>query len=62
MNVSPQTNATTDNIRIALAALATARTALFFGAKSLEHARKDQRLRELEWAVCDAIKAARSGA
>jgi hypothetical protein len=32
------------------------------GAKSLEHARKDQRIRELEWAICDAIKIARPGA
>jgi hypothetical protein len=59
-NISPQT--TEDNIHIVLAALTTARKALFFGATSAKDARKDPRVRELEWAVCDAIKAARSGA
>jgi hypothetical protein len=58
MNVSPQTNATTqDNIRLAIAALTTARKALFFGAKSAKDARKDPRVRAVEAAICEAIDA-----
>lgn len=50
-----------DNIRIAVAALRTARAALFFDMNSLESARKNRRVRALEWAVLDAIKVATSG-
>ena len=50
-----------DNIGVAVAVLQTARTALFFGTKSLQSARKNRRLGELEWAICDALKVARDG-
>ena len=50
-----------DNISVAVAVLQTTRAALFFGAKSLEGARKDKRIQALEWAICDALKVARDG-
>jgi hypothetical protein len=56
---SPQT--TEDNIRLAMAGLTSAWRTLFFDAKSATDARKDPRIRELELAICDAIKIARPG-
>jgi hypothetical protein len=53
---SPQT--TEDNIRLAMAGLTTARKALFFGAKRATDARRNPRIRAVELAICDAIKAA----
>jgi hypothetical protein len=46
------------NIGTALAALKTARVVLFNDMGGLQRARKNRRIRELEWLICDAIKAA----
>jgi hypothetical protein len=46
------------NIGIALAALKTARVVLFAEMGGVQRARKNRRIRELEWLICDAIKAA----
>ncbi|MBV8104237.1 MAG: hypothetical protein JO223_06365 [Hyphomicrobiales bacterium] len=44
--------------RTAVAVLQSARSALFYGVR-VEAARKDKRVRALEWAICDALRAAR---
>jgi hypothetical protein len=46
------------NIGVALAGLKTARVVLFTDMGGLQRARKNRRIRELEWLICDAIKAA----
>ncbi len=57
-----KTNETAEaNIDVALVALNVARTVLFRDMRSLQSARKNRRIREIEWAICDAIKAATAG-
>jgi hypothetical protein len=46
------------NISAALVALRAARTLLFTEIGTLQRARRNRRIRETEWAICDAIKVA----
>jgi hypothetical protein len=46
------------NISAALVALMAARTFLFTEFGTLQRARRNRRIRETEWAICDAIKVA----
>lgn len=48
-----------ENIGTALCALQAARSILFYEMGSQASARKNRRIRETEWALCDAIKVAR---
>jgi hypothetical protein len=44
------------NISAALVALTAARQLLFTGMGTVQRARRNKRIRETEWAICDAIK------
>jgi hypothetical protein len=46
------------NISAALVALKAARTLLFTKTDNLQGARQNRRIRETEWAICDAIRVA----
>jgi hypothetical protein len=55
----PKINDTAEaNISTALVALTVARRLLFTGMGDTQRARRNTRIRETEWAICDAIRAA----
>jgi hypothetical protein len=51
-------NSAEANVSAALVALGAARVLLFTEMGTLQRARRNRRIRETEWAICDAIKVA----